>query len=232
MVFGKCSRAFTRPLYRWLYSARYSATISSDIAGILRWWIRLLRSLPPRVVRFRPRYLDFIITTGASYREGKGGIAAFLFPRESFLADRTATCIAACVGPDYMLKFIGDTLPIFAMGFFIIALAIYEWESVICDKTATLYTEKTGAFGAVLNTGSTATSVDSVDMRLWYLIAQFWISLWLGPVSTDLNIADFPTRDKSPPFASVSYPKFSLLQEAFSFFRTDTNCAIYRRLPI
>ena len=123
------------------------------------------------------------------------------------------------MGPDYILKFFGDALPIFALGFFVIALAIYEWESIICDKTATLYTDKTGAFGAVLDTGSTATSVDSVDMRLWYLIAQFRISLWLVPVSTDLDIADFPTRDKAPPFASESYSKFSLLQEALSFAR-------------
>ena len=64
MVFGKCARAPIRPLYVWRYSAYFSTHISIEIAEVLRWWIRLLRSLKPTIVTFLPRFPEFIIFYG------------------------------------------------------------------------------------------------------------------------------------------------------------------------
>ena len=217
-VFGKCARAFIRPLYSWLYSAHFSAKISTEISEILRWWIRLLRSFRPRVVAFRRRFPEYIIFTDASYKNGVGKIAAFLFKREDFLNDQTVSHVASCVFPAHMLEFFIDTLPIFALEFFVIALAVFEWKDILRGATATLYTDNTGAFGAVLNTGSSAHSVSSITMCLWYLIAQIDLSLWLEAVSSPLNIADLPTRDKPSPFRSVKTTNFTLINEAFLFY--------------
>ena len=127
---------------------------------------------------------------------------------------------AACEFPSHMLKFSADTLPIFALEFFVIALAIFEWKDILRHSTTTLYTDNTGAFGAVLNTGSSAHSVSSITMRLRYLIAQIDLSLWLEPVAPPLNIADLPTRDRPSPFRAITTSEFSLINEAFSFSRS------------
>ena len=217
-VFGKCARAFIRPLYAWLYSMHFSPLILPNIAVILQWWIRLLKSFRPRIVSCRPRYPEFIIFTDASYKDGKGMIAAFLFRREDFLKDGSVFAMASCEAPAYILRFFGDTLPIFALEFFVIALAIFEWKDILRYAAVTAYTDNTGAFGAVLNTGSSAASVSAVTMRLWYLIAHFQIWLWLEPVASPLNIADLPTRGKPSPFPVRSNTGFKSLEEAFFFF--------------
>ena len=217
-VFGECARAVIRPLYAWLYSAHFSAVISAEITEILLWWIRLLQSFRPRIVTFRPKYPEFVIFTDASYKDGVGRISAFLFRRGEFRANESALAMASLVVPAYVLKFFADALPIFALEFFAIVLALFEWKTLIQGATTTLYTDDTGAFGAVLNTGSSAVSVSRVTMRLWYLLAQFRIWLWLEPVASHLNIADLPTRGKPSPFKVNAMTGFSLLEDAFAFF--------------
>ena len=218
MVFGKCARSFLRPLYTWLHSDYFSPCISDQIAEILRWWIRLLRSFRPRIVTFCPKFPSFVIFTDASFKDGVGKVAAFLFHRDSFRSNGKAAAMASLEVPAKVLAYFSDTLPIFALEFFAITLAVFEWETLIRDCSTTLYTDNTGAFGAVLNTGSTSRSVSNVTMRLWYMIAQFSIRIWFEPVSSPLNIADLPTRDKPSPFAIDSISSFSLFEEAFTFF--------------
>ena len=80
-VFGKCARAFIRPLYAWLYSSHFAPTISSGITEISHWWIRLLQSFRPRIVTIRPKYPEFIISTDAEFKNGVGKVDSFLFRR-------------------------------------------------------------------------------------------------------------------------------------------------------
>lgn len=126
--------------------------------------------------------------------------------------------MAPLVVPARVLRFFGDTLPIFEIEFFAIVLSIFGRQSLTQGATTTLYTDNTGAFGAVLNTGSSEVSVSMVTMRLWYRLAQFQIWLWLEPVASDLNIADLPTRGKPSPSPIQSVTNFSLFAEAFAFF--------------
>ena len=55
----------------------FVSTISSDTSEILRWRVRLLQPFRPRIVSFRRKYPDFIISTDASFKDGIGRVAAF-----------------------------------------------------------------------------------------------------------------------------------------------------------
>ena len=143
------------------------------------------------------------------------------------MARGTAQCIASCEIPDCVLEFSQDTLPIFALEFYAIALAIFERKDILRNATTALYTDNTGAFGAVLSTGSSSASVSMVTMRLWYLVDQFYISAWLEAVPSDLNIADLPTRCKLPPIKGNAYSNFTSFAEAFAFF---TQCPMVQFL--
>ena len=129
-----------------------------------------------------------------------------------------AKCVASREAPRELLNFSSDTLPNFALGFFVIVLAVFEWRSILEDATTTLHTDNTSAFGAILNTGSTSNAISSVTMRLWYLIDQLKMWVWLGPVSSPLNIADLPTRDQVWPFPTERQTSFLSFDESYRVF--------------
>ena len=143
----------------------------------------------------------------------------FFFRREDLRANKSALDMAPLVVPAHVLRFFGDTLPIFALEFSAIALALFEWKFRTQCATIALYTDNTGAFGAVLNTGSSEVSVSRETTRLWYLIDQFQISLWLEPVAPNLNIADLPTRDKPSHFPIHSVTTFPFSRRILPFPR-------------
>ena len=227
MVFGKCARALIRPLYTWLYAAYYSPLISPTIALILRWWISLIRSIKPRAVVILPFYPKFVIFTDASFRDEEGHMAAFLFHRERFLATRIVDRIAHQPAPQEVFTFFKDTLPIFALEFYTIALAIFEWRELLRGACVTLYTDNTAAFGAVLNAGSQSASVSRVTMRLWQLVAHLSTQLWLAPVASPLNIADLPTRMKSSPWKAEITGEFDNSPQAGEFFFAELSSLIF-----
>ena len=141
------------------------------------------------------------------------------FRRDDLRANKSALDMAPLVVPAHVLRFFGDTLPIFALEFSAIALSLFEWKFRTQCATIALYTDNTGAFGAVLNTGSSEVSVSRETTRLWYLIDQFQISLWLEPVAPNLNIADLPTRDKPSHFPIHSVTTFPFSRRILPFPR-------------
>ena len=133
-----------------------------------------------------------------------------------------AACVAHMEASVSVLSFFTGTLPIFALEFFAIALAIFEWKDRLTNSCITLYTDNTAAFGAILNAGSPCDAVASVTMRLWSLIAQCRINLRLALVSSTLNIADLPTRRKVSTIETEETGAFLEFTSAFRYFCEST----------
>ena len=204
-TFNRFARGMLKPLYLMLYSRPYDPVPSPLVRRTLVWWFATLTSIPPRIIRPRSPFPDYVLFTDASYEESPlvSGIAAILFRGASQFLEGSrsrgqATLPVVAVytrdaTPDDIAHF-RDTSVIYGLELFAAVAAIFSLRYQLRGCSITVYIDNNAALSALIKGDSCSMKVARLIAFMWYISATFDITLWFERVSSALNIADLPSR--------------------------------------
>ena len=185
---------------------------------VFKCWVSILITTPPRLVRYRPGRIDYLLYTDASYENHQGFIAAVLFDPESY---RLESAIRA----DYVLRtnevrqvidLFGGPSPIFGLELTAVTVAVFQLRYLLMNRPITIFVDNNAVLGAFAKGSSKVDISRSFVSTFWWVASMFSISIWLGRVSSASNCADAPSRNRALPFAVSHDCSFDSLQEWLS----------------
>ena len=206
-VLGKYAGATLRPLYA-LLSAKHEASrifICKDAELALKWWIRAIWTLAPRLmIQPRPE-VDFIIYSDA---EGLGGCAALLYKKGVALP----SLLKRKVDARQVEAISTATSAIYILEMYAMVAAVSTIRSNV-PINILLFMDNDAAAQAIIK-GSAPTEFALLLIKLfWNHVASNHINMWLERVASACNPADAPSRGRCltpKPRETLLLPSFPL----------------------
>ena len=218
-TFNRFARGLLKPLYLMLYSRPYNPDLAPLVRRTLVWWYATLMALPPRIIRNRKPFPDYVLFTDASYEPeplvsmmasilfrgppgalegGRGGCPKLLPVVAVYTRNATAADIAH----------FNETSVIYGLELYAVVASVFSLRYQLQGKTLSIYIDNNAALSALIKGDSCSIRVGRLISFLWYLSAAFDITLWFERVSSALNIADLPSRGVKLPSPLQESQKF------------------------
>ena len=207
-LFGKFARCQLRALYCKLNRLWYVPTLRSREILIFRRWISVLHTVSPRLVALPDAQAGLIVYTDAA--TSSQIISAFSFAGGPGGRRRILDAFASKM-PILRQQQFRDSNMIF--GFEIPTLVAFLWtnRNKLAGKRIILFVGNSAALSALIRGDSTRPMADALTAALWHTSRKYNICIWLGRVSTKLNIADLPTRHAKVQLPHKPIKNFSTL---------------------
>ena len=161
--------------------------------AVLKWWLSILRDLNPRILRSIARFPDFVINSDASTTGNrlaslhfKGGQSGHPFILRS----------AAATSPEFCVEAFHRTNRIYGLEILALLAFIYMLRFVLKGSCVNCYLYNNNALASLIKGDSNTTIIAAMVAAFWRALQKFNIDIFLGRVSSKLNIADHPTRRK------------------------------------
>ena len=166
-------------------------TLSSREILIFRWWISVLHTVSPRLVASPNAQTDLVVYTDAA--TSSQIIAALSFTGGPGGHRRIIDAFASKV-PDLRQQQFRDSNMIF--GFELLTPVAFLWTNrlKLTGKRIIIFIDNSAALSALIRGDSTHPMAAALTAAFWHTAHKYNICVWLGRVSSKLNIADLPTR--------------------------------------
>ena len=208
-MFGKFARSQMRVLYRKLYRKFYVATLEERERAVLSWWLAIPRELNPRILRSIERFPDFVIYSDAASTGHR--MAALLFKGGRRGAPHILRA-AASAAPKYWADAFSNTNLIYGLELLALLAFIYMLRFALKGCSINCYLDNNNSLSALIKGDSNTHVIAAMVATFWRVLQKFNIDIFLGRVSSKLNIADHPTRSKSElPYGFDSLTEFNEL---------------------
>ena len=201
-VFARFARCMLQPLYAKLYSAPYYMNIHGKTPDTFQFWPDALTMLPPRVISKRVNRPEFILYTDASFENGSGMLGAILFDKTAPLAGgkRVTDSILSSPSTPAMIELFPRTSTIFGLELIAVTMAIYQLRFKLLGKSAVVFVDNNAVLGAIAKGQTAGNPAHGFISSMWMIAATLSMSLWFERAPTGVNIADLPTRFRTPDF--------------------------------
>ena len=189
-----------QPLYGKLYSNPYYDNLHGRTLDAFKWWAEALTGLPPRVINKRVEHPAFILYTDASFENDRGHIAAVLFdvdnakPGKARMID---TILSSPASPE-MIGLFRETSTIFGLELTAVVMAIYQFRQRFTGKSIVVYVDNNAVLGALVKGQTAGNMAHSFITGMWMVASSLSMTIWFERVPSATNVADLPTRNKTP----------------------------------
>ena len=193
-LFGKFARSQMRVLYRKLYRKIYCSQISLRERAVLTWRCAIFHELHPRVTREVRRFPDFVLYSDAASTHSR--IAAILFKGGQSGAPLIELLNKGST-PKFWTRLFHRTNLIYGLELLALLGFVFANRRRLRNSSINAYLDNNNALCALIRGDSNTAVIADMVAVFWMVLQKYGIDIWLGRVSSKLNIADHPTRTES-----------------------------------
>ena len=206
-MFGKFARSQMRSIYKKLYRKYYVASLSEREDSVLKWRLRILRDPNRRITRAIARFPDFAIYSGAATTGNRISPLLFMGGKSGRpFALRAADSAASGNWTDAFHR----TILIYGLELLALLAFIFMLRFYLKGFSINCYLGNNNALCALIKGDSNTAIIADVVATFWRLLQKFGIDIWLGRVSSKMNIADHPASSmEGPPYSAQTLSEYN-----------------------
>ena len=180
-----------------------------------KWWAEALTGLPPRVVYKRVEKPSYVLYTDASFENNRGHIAAVLFDIENNTPGkaRKIDTILSSPASEEMIGLFRNTSTIFGLELTAVVMAIFQFRLRFTGKSIVVYVDNNAVLGALVKGQTAGNPAHAFISGMWMAAATLSMTIWFERVPSATNVADLPTRGRTPGYEYGSILPFFPLKE-------------------
>ena len=184
--------------YRELYSEIYPPSLSGRQMNVSEWRRVIPSDLTPRAARAIERYRDYVIYSDAASTHAR--IAA-IFPRRGAFCDPCIELLAKDQNPIFRQKMFRKTNPIYVLDLLALLAFISMLRNRLRNSPVGDYRDNNNRLFALIRGDRNTAVIVDMSATSWRVLQRYGVDIFLGGVSSMLNIADHAARaERSLPY--------------------------------